>query len=115
MFNELALQLLCFANSSFLREPPFYRRRLIALKWLFMAVMYLIFVSNLLNLILMFFFREARFKLETSVIRVISCMPSKAEFSKIFHLVLTRMFFQIVYNVKSSFPKSFFQKLGQEI
>ena len=26
MFNELALQLLCFANSSFLREPPFYRR-----------------------------------------------------------------------------------------
>ena len=115
MFNELALQLRCFANSSFLREPPFYRRPADSVEMAFYGCNLPYFCFKPPQSDSDVFFREPRFKLETSVIRVISCMPSKAEFSKIFHLVLTRMFFQIVYNVKSSFPKSFFQKLGQEI
>ena len=48
-------------------------------------------------------------KFKASIINVTSCMQSKVKFSKIFLLVLTRMFFQIVYNVRSSFPESFFR------
>ena len=87
--------------------------RLIALKWFFMAVIYSMtyFCWKSPQSVSDVFSRASfQIKFKTSVINVTICMPSKVKFSKIFLLVLTRMFFQIVHNVRSSFPESFFQK-----